>query len=266
MLGDVFTRMKKDHKTSRWVVVTVLGAVIVLSAGVWFYLKESQANLAASVDQATKQSQADLAHVNDELKKEPAALEEARKQVERLEAELKKSNSRNDANVQAVLNELKEQRKKADDLDRAFKQQKAAAAAQIPPPAAAPTYAPAPTASSPAASPTVAASTPPASVSPATQAATANLPAGASFDSIAAKVRTMIDAGQAVEALGLATQLVQTDPNRWEGYALAGETAQKLSDYSLAADMYKKAVPKAPADMRAHLDDQARRMQEKVAK
>jgi hypothetical protein len=30
--------------------------------------------------------------------------------------------------------------------------------------------------------------------------------------------------------------------------------------------MYKKAVPKAPADMRAHLDDQARRMQEKVAK
>jgi pSer/pThr/pTyr-binding forkhead associated (FHA) protein len=266
MLGDVFTRMKKDHKTSRWVVVSVLAAVIVLGGGVWFYLRQSQANLAASVAQAKQQSQQDLAHVNDELKKEPAALEEARLQVEKLEAELQKSNSRNDANVQKLLSELQAQRKQADDLERAFKQQKAS---QIPPAAPTPAgpasertpVATATTPTQPQAPPTAA---PAASISPVSN--TQSLPAGTSFDSVAAKVRSMIDSGQVVEALGLATQLVQYDSSRWEGYSLAGEAAQKISDYSLAADMYRRAAPKAPADMRAHLEDQARKMQEKVGK
>ncbi len=270
MLGDVFTRMKKDHKTSRWVVVAVLGAVIVLGGGVWFYLRQSQANLAASVAQAKQQSQQDLAHVNDELKKEPVALEEARRQVEKLEAELQKSNSRNDANVQKLLAELQAQRKQADDLERAFKQQKAS---QVPPAAPAPAspVAPAPerttvaTTATPPPPPQAPPTTAPAA-SPAPVSTAQSLPAGTSFDSVAAKVRSMIDSGQVVEALGLATQLVQYDSSRWEGYSLAGEAAQKISDYSLAADMYRRAAPKAPADMRARLEDQARKMQEKVGK
>jgi len=258
MMGDVFTRMRKDNKHSRGIVVAVLGAVIVISVGVWLYMRQSQSNLEASVSQATKQSQEDLARVNEELKKSPAAIEEARKQVERLEDELKKSNNRNDANVQKLLRELQAQRKQAEDLEKAFKQQKAALAAATAAAAAAastsPTQASLP---APVTSPAASTPAPVASPSPAT---------GASFDSLAAKVRSMIDSGQAVEALGLATQLVQMDPNRWEGYALSGETAQKLNDYSLAADMYRRAIPKAPAEMRARLEEQTRRAQEKVGK
>ncbi len=272
MLGDVFTRMKKDHKTSRWVVVAVLGAVIVLGGGVWFYLRQSQANLAASVAQAKQQSQQDLAHVNDELKKEPAALEEARKQVEKLEAELQKSNSRNDANVQKLLAELQAQRKQADDLERAYSGH-SRKLSQIPP-AGTTTGRTAAPATEKAAVATATTPPPPAQAPPTTAPAASpapvstaqSLPAGTSFDSVAAKVRSMIDSGQVVEALGLATQLVQYDSSRWEGYSLAGEAAQKISDYSLAADMYRRAAPKAPADMRAHLEDQARKMQERVGK
>jgi pSer/pThr/pTyr-binding forkhead associated (FHA) protein len=259
MLGDVFTRMKKDHKTSRGVVIAVLAAVILVAGGVWFYLRQSQVKLEASVAQANQQSQQDLARVNDEAKKEQAALDEARRQVELLDAESKKASNRNDANVKALLDELKAQRKQVADLERAVQQQKAAAQVPAGPEKPLPPFS-APPAPPPAAAPVAA----PVTTSP--LAPPPSLAPGETYDSVAAKVRSMIDSGQSVEALGLAQRLVKVDPTRWEGFALTGETAQKLNDYSLAADMYRQAVSKAPADMRAHFDEQAKRMQERVGK
>jgi tetratricopeptide (TPR) repeat protein len=82
-----------------------------------------------------------------------------------------------------------------------------------------------------------------------------------SFESGMAQVRERLDQGMATAALELATRLTQMDPNRWEGYQLAAQSAEKLNDYKLAADLYQRAAAKAPPDQRSSMEERARRMQ-----
>ena len=84
------------------------------------------------------------------------------------------------------------------------------------------------------------------------------------FDALTVQVQQKLDQGQASEALDLAQRLTQMDSSRWEGYALAARSAAELHDFKLAADMYERALVRAPAQERSILEQQLRRVQQEI--
>jgi len=232
MMGEVFTRSKKQASRSMFVGAAALLTMILVGGATWLYLRRSQSVLQSSFSAAQEKDQADLQRINDQLKANPEALNQAKEEVARLEAELKRSNARNEANNQALLNELQAQRKQAAALARAIDQQKAAAQQATLPSTGGAAPAPAP----------------------------ASL-----FDGLVAQTQQKLDQGQASDALDLAQRLTQMDSSRWEGYALAAQSAAKLNDFKLAADMYERAIARAPAEARPNLEQQLKQAQLKQA-
>jgi FHA domain-containing protein len=230
MLGEVFTRTKKQASRSMLVGAAALLTMILVGGATWLYLRRSQSVLQSSFSAAQEKDQADLQRINEQLKANPEALNQAKEEVARLEKEMKRSNERNEAANKELLNELQAQRKQAAALARAIDQQKAAA-----------------------------------------QQAAASAPGGVApppslFDGLVAQAQQKLDQGQASEALDLAQRLTQMDSSRWEGYALAAQSAAKLNDFKLAADMYERALARAPADARPNLEQQLKQAQQESAR
>jgi len=281
LLGDVFTRVKRDANHSLWIGVAALVLVALIGAGTWIYFERSHRQLQADLAAAQKQTQTGIAHVNAELQKQPvavqqaqAAAEQAQREVERLEAELRRSNEQNDANHKALVQALEAQRKQAAALARALQaeQQKSAAPPQsqntATPSQAAPASeqsapTPAQSASTPVQSATREAPAPaaPADRDPSPRPANGSAPTPSAFDAGMAQVREMLDQGTVAAALDLAMKLVHMEPERWEGYSLAGQCAEKLNDYKQAADLFQRAAQKAPVDQKPALEERAQRMQ-----
>jgi serine protease Do len=252
LLGDVFTRVKREANHSRWVGVAAIVLIVLVGAGVWVYMRQSHTELQSDLTAVQEQNQASLAQVNEELKKGPAALEAAKQEVERLETQLRDSNERNEANHQALVEALEAQRKQAAALASTLRQQQQQQQLLLQQRASANVPQAGGTSQQPA----------PVNPAPAPAAAPPAAPGGAvSFESGMAQVRERLDQGMATAALELATRLTQMDPNRWEGYQLAAQSAEKLNDYKLAADLYQRAAAKAPPDQRSSMEERARRMQ-----
>jgi len=255
LLGDVFTRVKREANHSRWVGVAAIVLIVLVGAGVWVYMRQSHTELQSDLTAVQEQNQASLAQVNEELKKGPAALEAAKKEVERLETQLRDSNQRNEANNQALVAALEAQRKQAAALANTLRQQQQQQQQLLQQQQRAPANVPQAAGASPQSAPVNPAPAP-------TAAPPASTPGNAvSFESGMAQVRERLDQGMATAALELATRLTQMDPNRWEGYQLAAQSAEKLNDYKLAADLYQRAAAKAPPDQRSSMEERARRMQ-----
>jgi hypothetical protein len=232
MLGDVFTRNKKDVNRSMWLGILALAMIVIVGVGVLVYLRRSHVTLQSGFDSAQQQNKESIDQVKEEMKKQPAVAEEAKQDVKRLESELEEAKRRAEQNHQDTLKALEAQRRQAAELARMVRLQQQQA--QSAPPPAVP------------------------------EPAESTIPA--SFELLLTNARTAIENGKFAEAQESAFKLTQMDPMRWEGFALVGQAAAKLNDYKLATDMYQKAISKAPPEAKASLESQLKQVQESAQK
>ena len=111
MLGDVFTRVKKQSTRWVWLVGSAAVAVVLLlGTGTYLYLRKTQSQISSDLSTAQAGNDAAMAKAQQEAEKSEAA----EKHVAELEAELEASNRRNDANNQTLKAEFEKARKEAD--------------------------------------------------------------------------------------------------------------------------------------------------------
>src|SRR5664279_4347339 len=101
MLGEAFGHVKRETNRLTWVGIAALLAIVAVGGGIRYYLRESATTQAAAQEQNIQT----LQRMNEELKKNPAAAESMKQQIAKLETELKRSDQRHTATVQALLNE-----------------------------------------------------------------------------------------------------------------------------------------------------------------
>jgi flagellar biosynthesis GTPase FlhF len=236
MLGDVFTRVKKQSTRGIWLIgIAAFTVVLLLGSGTYFLFRRTQIKISSDLSTAQAKNDAAMARAQQEAEKS----DEAEKQVAQLEAELQASNRRNDANHQALMAELEKARKEAEAQKAALaltRRESANSAAQLQSLLKQQQAAPAP--------------------APVSKPETAD---PSKFDDLRRQIESQIDAKfeqDPAAAQDLADQLIQADAKRYEGYALAGRIASKRGDFRRAADMYQRAVDRAPADIRPSLEKQ----------
>ena len=63
----------------------------------------------------------------------------------------------------------------------------------------------------------------------------------------------LLQNGDPEGALKVAQQLMQTEPNRWEAYSIAGSVAKVQNRPSQASTMFEKALSLAPDEVKPSL-------------
>ena len=229
MLGDVFTRVKKQSTRWVWLVgIAAVAAVALIGTGTYYVMRRSQTQMKLDLSTAQSQTEAVAAKVQQGVEKS----DEAAKEVSQLEAQLEESNRRNDANRQQIAAALDRAKKDAAaqasqleqarrdqatlraQLDRLMKQQQS-----------------------------------PQSNSTGSSTET---PDQAKYDEQRRQAESRVDQDPA-GAQEIAEKLIRTDPRRWEGYELLGRIASVRSDFKRAADYYQQALERAPAEAKADL-------------
>lgn len=240
MLGDVFTRVRRDRRRSLALGALAIVCLGVMTAFLWVYLSRSRTELQNTLAATQQKNEANQQHLEEELKKAPEAIDEAKKQVQRLEAQLRESNDRNSSNQKQLMQALEAARRQTAALSRAVEQEKAQAAQ--------------------AAAQAAQANQPDAADSGGPR------PSSAGYDATLAGGQEKLDRGEASAAFDIAQRLIQQDPTRWGAYALAGQCAAKLGDTRLAGDMYGRAIARAQGEDRSRLEQELRVIQEKAGK
>jgi pSer/pThr/pTyr-binding forkhead associated (FHA) protein len=248
MLGDVFTRVKRESNRSLWVGVLALIAILAVGSVIWLYMRQSQILQAA----AQEQNMAKLQSFNEELKKNPEASNEMKEQIAKLEAQLKQSDKRNEDTIKALLKEVKIRMEQANTerMKAVIAQRQLAAQQAARTPAAEPTPLPTPVAPPPAPQP----------------AQTATPLSAQTYDSLMEQASEQYKHGQAKIALGLVELAIAKDGSRWESYGFAGQLAGVLNDYTLASAMLTKAIQLAPEDNRQDLQAKLEDVKQKTSK
>ena len=70
MLGDVFTRNKKDVNRSMWLGIAALAMIVLVGVGVLVYLRRSHVTLQSGLDSAQQQNKESIDQVKEEMKKQ----------------------------------------------------------------------------------------------------------------------------------------------------------------------------------------------------
>ena len=235
MLGDVFTRMRQDGRRSLWVAITAVAVLGALVLGSWWYLGRSRAQLQSSLSAVAQKSDETQQHVEEEMKKAPQALEEGKKQVEILQAQLRMSDQRNSESQNKLAQELALAQNRLTAMQRMMEQQRAKQA--DPPKATAPQ------------APVVQAPVVPVPVVP--------------YDTALADAADKLEKGQASAALEIALRLTQQDPSRWDAYGVAGECYAQQNDLKLAEDMFQRAIAHSSGEVRSVLEERLKALRER---
>lgn len=74
------------------------------------------------------------------------------------------------------------------------------------------------------------------------------------FGQLLDRVNTLVGQNKYAEALGLSQQMIQMNPDRYEGYFYAGASALEQQKLTLANDYLKQADSKAPPDSRTGIE------------
>lgn len=229
MLGDVFTRVKKQSTRGVWLVgVAAVAAVALIGTGTYYVMRRTETQTKIDLSAVQSQTDAAMAKVQQGVEKS----DEAAKQVSQLESQLEESNRRNDANRQQIAAALDRAKKdaaaQAAQLDQSRRDQAALRAQldrltkqqQSPPPNAA------------------------------TNSGDPGDPA--KYDEQRHLAESKVDQDPA-GAQEIAEKLIRADPRRWEGYELLGRIASARSDFKHAADYYQQALEHAPAEAKEKL-------------
>jgi hypothetical protein len=80
-------------------------------------------------------------------------------------------------------------------------------------------------------------------------------PGSSSFDTQLAAARAALSAGDLDRGLALADAAIRMSPERWDGYAVAGQALYGLRQYEPAADALSKAIERAPEAQQGNLRD-----------
>jgi len=251
MLGDVFGRVKTESNRTLSVAVMALVAILAVGSVTWLFLRQLRAEQIV----AQERNVARLQEVNEELKKNPAAADSVREQIARLEEQLKAADQRNDANVRALLKEVKDRAEEANaERMKAAQAREAVREAQRQEQARQQELA------------RQELETRKQEQSKREAAAQKEAMANETFESLLSRATEQFQHGHPKEAFGFSQLAVSKDPGRWEGYELAGQMAMKLKAYDVAVSMFQVAVAKAPADTRADLESDLNDAKEKARK
>jgi tetratricopeptide (TPR) repeat protein len=239
MLGDTFTKVKHESDKAVWVGAAALTAILVVGGATYIYQRQN----ATEAAQQAQQNQQLMQQVGQDVKRTPEMAEAMRQEVQRLNNQLQVSEARNEEHLKQLSRELAAQQAatRKDQLAAAREAVRELASQSDSQPAPA-----APERSARGASPDTPSSTPAA-------AAVREPGQNADYDTTVRRGVDLLQNGDAAGAMRLAQQLMQSEPNRWEAYSIAGSVAKIQNKPSQAKTMFEKALSLAPDEVKASL-------------
>jgi hypothetical protein len=233
MLGDTFTKVKHESDKAVWVGAAALTAILVVGGITYIYMRQN----AVDASLQAQQSQQLMQQVGRDVKKTPELAEAMRQEVVRLNDELQTANARNEEHLRQLSRELAAQHAATrEEQIAAARQAVRELAAQPAPPGMAP----------PQGIPETPSSTPaPSAIRTPGQKA--------DYDASVRQGVDLLQNGDAAGALRVAQQLMQSEPNRWEAYSIAGSVAKVQNKPSQAKTMFEKALSLAPDEVKPSL-------------
>jgi len=226
MLGDTFTKVKHESDKAVWVGAAALTAILVVGGITYIHMRQNAAD--ASVQ--AQQSQQLIAQMSQEVRKAPEAAEAMREEVgqevARLNDELKLADARSEERLRKLSQDLAAQqavtREAVRELESRTPQTSLPPATPGETPSSTPVTAPAPNQK-------------------------------LDYDAAVRQGIGLLQSGDADGALKLAQQLIQSQPNRWEAYSIAGSVAKVQNRPSEAKSMFEKALSLAPDEVKPSL-------------
>jgi FHA domain len=226
MLGDTFSKVKQESDKAVWVGAAALTAILVVGGITYIYMRQN----AAEVNLQAQQNQQLLQQMSQDVKKTPEVAEAMRQEVSeevgRLNDELKFSDARTEERLRRMSQQLAAQEAVTKEGFREL-------ARRQPWP-----------------------SLPPAAPPP-------DPNQQLDYDAAVRQGVDMLQNRDAAGALRVARQLMQTQPNRWEAYSIAGSSAKVQNRPLEAKAMFQKALSLAPDEVKPSL---RQALQEIVAK
>jgi outer membrane murein-binding lipoprotein Lpp len=223
MLGDTFTKVKHESDKAVWVGAAALTAILVVGGITYLYMRQN----AVSADQQAQQNAQAIQQMGQDVKKTPEMAQAAmREEVERLNAQLKTADQRNEERLRRLSQQLSETEAVTKQAVRDMAERQASQSMPATPSADIP------------------------SSTPVTAGREAN---PRDYD---AAVRTgvgLLQNGDPEGALKVAQQLMQSQPNRWEAYSIAASVAKVQNRPSQARVMFEKALSLAPDEVKPSL-------------
>ena len=239
MLGDTFAKVKHESDKAVWVGAAALTAILVVGGGTYIYQRQN----ATEANQQALENQQLIQQMGQDVKKTPEVAEAMRQEVIRLNNQLQLSDARNAERLRALSRELTEQQAAARQEQLAAARQAVRELAGQPQGQAAPL---------PVGAPSAVPDTP--SSTPAPPAAPVRDAGGKlDYDNTVRRGVDLLQNGDAAGALKLAQQLMESQPNRWEAYSIAGSVAKIQNRPSQAKSMFEKALSLAPDEVKASL-------------
>jgi hypothetical protein len=231
MLGDTFTKVKHESDKAVWVGAAALTAILVVGGVIYIY----QRQVAVDANLQGQQNQQLIQQMGQDVKKTPELAEAMRQEVVRLNDQLKLSDQRSEERLRRLSQQVTEQEAIVKEQAAITKQAVRDLANRQP------------------SDPVPAA--PPADIPSSTPAAAPGRDGNQKLDYDAA-VRQgvgLLQNGDPEGALRVAQQLMQSQPNRWEAYSIAGSVAKLQNKPSQARSMFEKALSLAPDEIKPSL-------------
>lgn len=221
MLGDTFTKVKHESDKAVWVGAAALTAILVVGGATYLYMRQS----ALDTNLQAQQSQQLMQQMGQDVRKTPELAEAMRQEVVRLNDQLKLSDARNEEHLKQLSHQLSQQEAETKQAVRELASRGPQALEPLP-------------------------DTP--SSTPATSAV--RVPGQKlDYDASVRQGVGMLQNGDAEGALKVAQELMQSEPNRWEAYSIAGSVAKVQNRPSQAKTMFEKALSLAPDEVKPSL-------------
>jgi tetratricopeptide (TPR) repeat protein len=225
MLGDTFTKVKHESDKAVWVGAAALTAILVVGGITYIYMRQN----AVDAGLQAQQSQQALQQMGQDVKKTPELAEAMREEVARLNDQLKLSDARSEESLRRLSQQLAAQEAATKEEVRELASRQADA----------PLPSPLPGADAPSSTPVTA-------------------PAGdpnrkLDYDAAVRQGIGMMQNGDAAGALKVAQELMQSQPDRWEAYSIAGSVAKVQNRPSQAKTMFERALSLAPDEVKPSL-------------
>jgi tetratricopeptide (TPR) repeat protein len=228
MLGDTFTKVKHESDKAVWVGAAALTAILVVGGITYMYMRQSAADANLQAQQNQQQNQQLLQQMGQEVKKAPELAEAMRQEVVRLNDQLKLADQRNEERLRHLSQQVAEQEAVTKQAVRDLADRQAA-----------PALPPVPAADIPSSTPET--------------AAPRDGNQKLDYDAAVRQGVGLLQNGNSEGALRVAQQLMQSQPNRWEAYSIAGSVAKVQNKPSQARNMFEKALSLAPDEVKPSL-------------